>query len=106
MRNTSKNFEVDYGYASVNIEVGNTVISTTKAAYHGMSVIGGGTTPATITVYDSINTATGSIIDKIVVGSGVSTNVNRYIPTMAKYGMYAVMSGTGAQASLFYGPRG
>jgi hypothetical protein len=100
-------FDVGYGIASISFTtVGNLAIATTGVAYHGIAILAGGTTPATVTLYDAVATATGNIIDKIFVASAIGTHIDRYIPVMAKYGIFLVGSGTGLTGVVFYGPKG
>lgn len=98
-------FDVGYGIASASITAGNLAVSTTRVAYHGIAVLAG-SGPATITIYDAIGTATGNIVDLVFVGATAGTHIDRYIPVMARYGMYLVASGTGLTGSIFYGPKG
>jgi hypothetical protein len=98
-------FDVSYGIASVSITAGDLAISTTKVSYHGIAIVASASS-ATITIYDAIGTATGNIVDKILVTSNSGTHIDRYIPVMAKYGMYLVASGPGVTGTLFFGPKG
>ena len=98
-------FDVGYGIASIVVTAGNITISTTKVAYHGIAIVASASM-ATITIYDAIGVASGNVIDKIQVTSNSGTHIDRYIPVMAKYGMYLVASGPGLTGTLFYGPKG
>lgn len=100
-------FDSAYGIASTAIAVtGNTIVSTSQAYYHGIAAV-----PAaanyTVTIYDNISTAAGSILDVILVGSaGTGVRLMNYIPVVAKNGITVVVTGTAGAASVFYNPKG
>lgn len=99
-------FNVSYGIATVSITTGNTAITTTQAAYYGITIVAGSTTAADITVYDSVNTSTGRILDRIRISQQDSRLYERYNPLMAKNGIYLVATGTGLTGTIFIGPKG
>ncbi len=96
---------VGYGIGSIAITAaGLLVISTTGAAYHGLSYISL-TTATQIVVFDNPSATTGNILDTILISS-TGININRLIPIQAKYGITIAVSGTGGRGSVFFGPKG
>ena len=99
-------YDVDYGVVSVAITAtGVTIISTMGANYHGLKLISN-TTAVIIKVYDSVSAATGNILDVMYLGVTAGTNTFTQIPTKAKVGIVASVTGTLATAVCFYGPKG
>lgn len=105
-KDNSGEFNVSYGLASVSLTVGTTIVTTTQSAYHGISIIAGGTTGSICKIYDSISAASGNIIDMFITTSGRNTWVDRYIPVQAKLGLVVSLTGTNAEGAIFYGPKG
>lgn len=105
-QDNNANFNIPYGVASVAITTGSTIVATTGASYHGISVNAGSTAKARITIYDSISATTGNILDVFIVNTDNNVWIDRYIPIMAKYGIVVSMTGTGASGAVFYGPKG
>jgi hypothetical protein len=103
--NIGDDFNVSYGVASAAITAGNSTISTTEAAYHGIVLVAGSTATALATIYDSV-AAGGNILDIVLLASNVGTSRDRQFPTMAKLGIFVTITGTGASGSIFYGPKG
>lgn len=99
-------FNVDYGLASVAVTTGSIAITTTEAAYHGLSIVAGDTVLASITIYDSNGAAGGNIIERVNVDSLDSIQIERQIPVMAKKGLYIVAAGADLTGTVFYGPKG
>ena len=100
-----QNFDVAYGLASANITSGLTIVATTGANYHGISIIGVATDFVTVTIYDNASTTSGNLIDLMQIDTNKSVWVDRYIPVVAKNGIVVDMSGTG-KGAIFYGPKG
>lgn len=100
-------FNVKYGKASVSLTgTSAVIIATTQAAFHGMSIICASTEPCTVFVYDSTGSASGNIVGMISLPSSTSTQYDLNTPTIAKFGLVAVKTGTSSKASIFYGPKG
>jgi len=99
-------FDVSYGVVSIAITAtGVTIIATTGGNYHGFKLITN-TATCTVKVYDSISAATGNLLDAAVIGVTTGTNTYTWIPTKAKVGIVASVTGTGATGIAFYGPKG
>lgn len=105
-RPTSDYYNVSYGLASAAVTNASVAITTTQAAYYGISVVAGATTTASITVYDAVNTGTGKVLERLNVRAQDSRLNERYSPIMAKYGIYLVATGSGMTGSIFFGPKG
>ena len=99
-------FNVSYGLATVALTATNVAITTTEAAYYGVSIVAGATTTASITIYDAVNTATGKVLERINVRAQDSRLNERYNPVQARFGIYIVATGTGLNGTLFFGPKG
>ncbi len=99
-------FDARYGIASVAIStIGVTVVATTQANYHGISMLASATNMI-VKVYDASVGTTGNMIDVILVvatGTGWS---DKYIPIVARKGITISVTGTGGVGVVFYGPRG
>ena len=98
-------FNLSYGIASAQISATSFAVATTQAAFIGMQIISA-TSPATVTVYDNTGTATGPILALMSIAVTSSTGSEKFLPIIAKKGIYVVATGTGVQGSIFYGPRG
>ena len=99
-------FDVEYGIASAYLTVGTTVVATTAANYHGITVIAGSTTTARVVIYDNASTASGNRVDMFLVGADSNKWIDRYIPVKASKGLVVSITGTGAEGTVFYGPKG
>ena len=99
-------FDVPYGLASAKLTAGLTVVTTTAAAYHGISIVAGGTASAKIFVFDNPSATTGNIIDAILVKTADTVWIDRYIPVWAKTGLTIGITGVDAEGAVFYGPKG
>lgn len=85
--------------ASSGIVMGVPVLLTDLAVYTN------GSADATVILYDSNTTATGTVIGKVVV-LGASINGGMFIPIPVKTskGIYISISGTGASAIVYWTP--
>lgn len=105
-RDDARYFDVGYSLASASITNGIVIVATTAAAYHGFTVVcssAGGL----FKVFDSISATSGNLIDVVQFGATVNTSSNRFIPVQARKGLVVqVITGTGIQGSIFYGPKG
>lgn len=101
-----KYYDIEHGIASASITAGKTIIATTGADYHGISVIAGATAQATVRIFDSISASTGSIIDIFLVDANRNIWIDRFIPVKAKVGLVTSITGVGANGAIFYSPKG
>lgn len=63
-----------------------------------------GTNDATLEIYDNSDSATGTVLAKIVAKGGELMAGEVSIMTEAKYGMYVVLAGVGCSALIRYIP--
>lgn len=100
-------FNVKYGKSSISLTgTASLVIATTQAAFHGMAIITTTSEACNVFVYDSTGSASGNIVGMITLASNTGTQWDLNTPTMAKYGIVAVKTGTQSKATVFYGPKG
>lgn len=104
-KGNQKYFDTPYGLASAALTDGKTIIATTGAGYHGMSIVAGATSTGKVFVYDSISASTGSVIDLVLVATGAGSWIDRYIPVQAKNGLVVSATGT-IDGAIFYSPKG
>ena len=98
-------FDVSYGLASASLTAGKTIVSTTGADYHGISIIAAGAL-VTVTIYDNASATTGNIMDIFVVKTNSDVWIDRYIPVKGKNGITIDVNGAGAKGAVFFGPKG
>jgi hypothetical protein len=98
-------FDVPYSIASPTLTVGNTIIATTSCDYMGLAVIAT-SAGATVIIYDNASTALGNRLDVLTVSANVATNPTKSFIVKARKGIVASVTGTGASAVVFYGPKG
>ena len=104
-RGEESHFDVGYGIASVAITAtGVTIVATTEANYHGVSMLASATA-VIVKVYNA-SSGTSNLVDVIfaaVTGTGWS---DKYIPVVCKKGLTVSVTGTGGQGIIFYAPKG
>lgn len=98
-------FDIHYGVSSIALTSGITIIATTDVAYHGCSLVASAAS-ATVTIYDSISTASGNILDIIFINATTGTSHDVYIPVKAKKGIVANAVGAGMRGTVFFSPKG
>lgn len=98
-------FNIPYGLASVNVTSGLTVVTTTGAYYHGMTVIASATRTF-VYVWDNASATTGNRLDLFAVKSTGDVWIDKYIPVVAKNGITVGVTGTGAVGTIYYSPKG
>lgn len=98
-------FDVDYGIPSPAI-TGDGLINvvTGSANYHGFTLVGG-TSISRATIYDSVNTSAGNIIDIVEVGATQMLQ-SRDIRVRARLGITISITGTDMTGVIFYSPQG
>lgn len=99
-------FDVTYGISSAALTAGTTIVTTTSANYHGITVIAGSTANAKVVIYDNASAASGNIVDMFLVGADSNKWIDRYIPIQAKKGLVVSLTGVDASGAIFYGPKG
>lgn len=98
-------FDIPYGLASAALTDGLTVVATTGAGYHGISIVAGATSTGKVIVYDNASATSGNIVDIIVTKTGGESWIDRYIPVQAKNGLTVSATGT-IDGAIFYSPKG
>lgn len=102
-------FNVKYGKASISLTGTNSsIIATTQGAFHGMSIITTSGEACQVSVYDSTGSTAGNLVGLMSIGGGAATGTQWDLntPTMARYGLVAVKTGTNSKVVVFYGPKG
>ena len=94
-------FDVPYGISSALMTTGTSVIATTAADYYGYAIKT--TTVSTLTIYND-TAGTGPIMD--VISCSTSTKVLGLVAVRARVALAAILTGTGATATVFYTPKG
>lgn len=98
-------FDVAYSLASPLMTTdGVTAVITGRANYYGF-ILKGGSVEATAIIYDSVNTATGNIIDMVFARTN-SIVQSRDIWVNAKAGISVSLTGTNMQGVIFHAPQG
>lgn len=98
-------FDVNYPLASAQITNGGVLITSTAGDYYGFSIL---TTSAgaTVRIFDA-TTASGKLLDVIIVSANTSTSINRFVPIRARLGIYSSITlGTASQGVVVYSPKG
>lgn len=107
VRNQPSYFNVKYGKSSIALTgTSSLVITTTQAAFHGMSIITTSGESCIVKVYDSTGSASGNLVGLMSLPSNTGTQWDLNTPTMARYGLVAIKTGTASQVTIFYGPKG
>jgi hypothetical protein len=104
-RENTDHFDAEYGLASASLTTGKTVVATTQASYHGISIVASAT-KATIWIYDHASDTSGNLVDLIHVETNKSAWIDRYIPVQARNGLTVKATGAGLEGAVFYGPKG
>lgn len=100
-------FNVKYGKASISLTgTAVLIIATTQSAFHGMAIITTNTEDCTVIVYDSTSSASGNIVGMLSLPSSTGTHYDLNTPTISKFGLVAVKTGTSSKVTIFYGPKG
>ena len=92
---------------SSGLKSASAVIMAIPGTLNGLQVIGDGTNAATVTIYDSSTASTsGLVLAKIVVDAGATYEelVIAESGIVANNGIYAVVSGTGAEYIVQFAP--
>lgn len=89
---------------SSGLKTADSVIQTGRNRINAITLLGDGTNAASIIVYDNASTASGVVLAKITARA-----TDRFIhvlfenPVVAEEGIYADVSGTGAEYIIYYG---
>ena len=94
-------FDVPYAVPSALLTTGTTVITTTGADYAGFAIKT--VTASTLTIYND-TAGTGAILD--VITCSTSTRSETFLAVKARVAICAILTGTGATATVFYTPKG
>jgi hypothetical protein len=89
---------------SSGLKTGAGVISPIKARVNGIVLIGDGTNPYTVTLYDNATAATGRILAIAAANTGQVQHTMLFVsPLLVENGIYASTSGTGGSFIVYYG---
>lgn len=89
---------------SSGLKSADAAISTISGRLLGLYLIADGTNAATLTVYDNASAASGTVLCKISIPAGQTYN-DSHLPgegVVVNNGIYADVSGTGAQYIVHY----
>jgi hypothetical protein len=88
---------------SSGLKTSDAVIATGRNRINAITLIGGSTASSVI-VYDNASAASGTVLGKATQAtSGVTTHVLFENPVVAEDGIYADVTGTGAEYIIYYG---
>jgi len=80
------------------------VVSAYKNYLNGLVAQADGTNVATVIIYDNPSAASGTVIAKVVIPAGSRTQEILFDKAIrADTGLYASISGTGAEATVYFG---
>lgn len=89
---------------SSGLKTVDSVIQTGRNRINAITLLGDGTNEASVIVYDNASTASGVILAKVTAGTATRfTHVLFENPVVAENGIYADVSGTGAEYIIYYG---
>lgn len=89
---------------SSGVQTTATSIATGKSRINAITILGDGTNPGTLTVYDNPSAASGLVLAKALTrSSDVQNHIIFTNPVYCENGIYAVPSGTGVSYIIYYG---
>ena len=89
---------------SSGLKSANAAIMPAAGRLLSVSIIGDGTNPCTLTIYDNPSAASGLVLAKVALAAGEAAS-GVHLPNdgmVANQGLYAVVSGTGAEYIIGY----
>ena len=88
---------------SSGLKTSDAVIATGRNRINAITLIGG-STPSEVIVYDNASAASGKVLGKATqLTSMVTTHIIFENPVVAENGIYADVSGTGAEYIVYFG---
>ena len=89
---------------SSGLKTADAVIQTGRNRINAITLLGDGTNAASIVVYDNASAASGVVLAKVTaLAADRFTHVLFENPVVAENGLYADVSGTGAEYIIYYG---
>ena len=89
---------------SSGLKTVDSVIQTGRNRINAITLLGDGTNAASVIVYDNASTASGVILAKVTAETATRfTHVLFENPVVAENGIYADVSGIGAEYIIYYG---
>lgn len=89
---------------SSGLKTADAVIQTGRNRINAITLLGDGTNAASVIVYDNASAASGVVLAKITaLATDRFTHVLFENPVVAEDGIYADVSGTGAEYIIYYG---
>lgn len=89
---------------SSGLKTANAVIASGKNRINSVTLITDGTNAGTIVIYDNASAASGTVLAKVKCsGAGLVQHVVFENPVVAQDGIYADVTGTGAEYIVYYG---
>ena len=89
---------------SSGLNTTDAVIQTGRNRINAITLLGDGTNAASVIVYDNASTASGVVLAKVTALAATRfTHVLFENPVVAEDGIYADVSGTGAEYIIYYG---
>lgn len=89
---------------SSGLKSADAVISNTVNRVNSLTVLSDGTNVATVILYDNPSAASGTVLAKVICAAGTRTAHAVFEnPVKASTGIYADVSGTGAEYIVTYG---
>jgi len=89
---------------SSGLKAADAVIQTGRNRINAITLLGDGTNAASVIVYDNASAASGVVLAKVTALAATRfTHVLFENPVVAEYGIYADVSGTGAEYIIYYG---
>jgi len=87
-----------------DLKAASAAIAVGRNKVNSITVLGDGTNAPTLILYDNATTASGKVLAKIVgVSASTFLFANYSNPVVAENGIYASLSGTGANYIVTYG---
>jgi len=90
--------------SSSGLLTGSGIVSRLPCLLTGLEVITNGTDAATLILYNSLDNSGKVLAKYVVVGAELSKEIDYAIPLQATVGVYAALSGTGANAIVYFTP--
>ena len=89
---------------SSGLKTADAVIQTGRNRINAITLLGDGTNAASVIVYDNASAASGVVLAKVTALAATRfTHVLFENPVIAEEGIYADVSGTGAEYIIYYG---
>lgn len=89
---------------SSGLKTADAVISATRNRINAITLLGDGTNAASLIIYDNASAASGLVLAKVTqLATARLTHILFDNPVFAENGLYADVTGTGAEYIVYYG---